>query len=131
VRLAGVDGTRINGQSEPVEFAAVRDLRIVLAGGNDFVEIVDVLLAGGLSVDGGRGNDRVVIRNSMLDNATDFMGGAGSDWFGAERSTFHQVHFAAGGGFDLLDMGLQMEPNARGNEFLMPPSYSNLERLAS
>lgn len=131
VRLAGVDGTLINGQVGPIEFAAVRNLQIVLAAGNDVVGIVDALLDGGLSVDGGRGNDRVSIHNSTIRNATEFVGGAGSDWFVSERSTFDQVQFVAGGGLDILDMGLRTEPNARANDFLVPPSYSNLERLAS
>jgi len=69
--------------------------------------------------------------HSVVDSATDFIGGTGSDWFGGERSTFNQVHFVSGGGFDNLHMRLQTEPNARGNAFLVPPSYSNLERLAS
>jgi glycerophosphoryl diester phosphodiesterase len=131
LRLAGVDGTRINGQSAPVEFENVHDLRIELLGGNDVVEIVDVLLDGGLSVEGGPGNDRVEIRNTTIHNATDFIGGAGSDWFGAARSAFDQVQFIAGGGFDILDVGSQSEPNTRGNDFLALPSHSNLERLAS
>jgi glycerophosphoryl diester phosphodiesterase len=130
VRVSGLNGTAVNGAGS-IEFAGVRDVSVVLTNGNDHLEIVDLLLDGDLTVDGGRGNDHVSIHDSTIGGTVAFLGGAGSDWFGAEGSAFQQVRFIAASGFDTLDIGLESVVNARDNDIVVPPIYSKVERLAS
>lgn len=131
VRIAGVDGTRINAQGEAVEVSGVRDIVISLGNGNDIVEITDLLLDGGLTADGGRGSDRISIGTSTIRGATELLGRSGSDRFSAQGSMFGPVQVTGGVGFDFLDMGLEAEPNANANNFLARPIYAQVERLAS
>lgn len=131
LRVRGIHGTLINGQAGPIEFANIRQLDVRLLSGDDYLEIVDLILEGDLFIDSGAGNDRVSIDNSRLAGVAEFVAWAGSDWFTAERSTFAQLQVTAGSGRDILDIGLASNPNSRGNDFASAPTYSKVERLAS
>jgi len=62
VTITGLDGTTINGQSSPANFAQVtRDLRVKLAGGDDVLTLRVMSTGRDLSVDLGRGADAVTL----------------------------------------------------------------------
>lgn len=58
IRVTGLDGTTVNGQTAPLEITGVtRDIRVSLRGGGDVLHLFDVQVSRNLAINGGTGAD--------------------------------------------------------------------------
>jgi hypothetical protein len=59
--VTGLDGTNLEGASDPITLTGVRNIRVNLGEGNDLAAVVDASVRGNLSIQTGVGDDRVLV----------------------------------------------------------------------
>jgi hypothetical protein len=131
IRVRGIHGTSLNGQRAALEFSGVHDLQVLLGTGNDVVEMFDLVLDGGISVDGGAGNDDAVIARSSIVGQSAVIMGLGTDQFSLQGSNIGSLQSDGGSGVDAIDAGLNNAVVQNGNSFDVQPVFTAWERRVS
>ena len=113
-QVIGIDGTTINGGSDPVPLLApTESYRINLGDGDDelIIDVDDISFDPTFSIDAEDGDDSVLIRGDRVDSVN-FDGGLGRDWLGLHDTTIAGTRGTSsgdldangGGGRDTLDI---------------------------
>jgi len=101
LRVTGMHGTRINGQSLGQEFSGVRDLRITLDKGDDTVRLIELTWNGEFELDTGHGDDFVALEAVQFSGTHHWINsGKGSDWFESRQSAVDSLLIDGGSGRD-------------------------------
>lgn len=160
-RVSGENGTRLNGQTDPLEFRKINGVVISLRRGDDALEVRGAAGASGnwliiVSGDGhdritldtirqrgdttiiaDNGNDEVNVVNAMFERLVVLLGD-GNDTFRAAGSVVtsskkaSRVPLVDGDhGTDTIDAGLLGIPNSRGNRFPRGMRLLRIERRLS
>jgi uncharacterized surface protein with fasciclin (FAS1) repeats len=103
IRVTGLEGTTVNGQSEIVVQTRVREgYRINMGGGDDFVRIEDTNAGGITRVYGADGNDQVSIYQAKLNDVV-VQTSVGDDSVSIDDATiFGNLRVATQGGNDTV-----------------------------
>lgn len=107
IQARGIDGTTINGDTDPVPVIFLNTLLIQLDAGDDelIIESIEIevgSLSQGWSVSGGDGDDSVLIRSGG--QSIGFDGGLGDDWLGIYDVTVGRISANGGGGRDTFEV---------------------------
>lgn len=101
--------TLINGSTTPVEFTVTDDIRVSMGGGNDRVEITDLIMRNfahsDLEILMGAGSDELRIENSHIgDDATFDMGSGNDKAYIYELYVSSDLNVIGNDGHDYLDI---------------------------
>ncbi len=89
VRITPLDGTEVNGGATPVVLDGFRgSIRAFMEGGDDEVDIQDMLIPGGVRFDGGDGNNLLAFADTDVGDDVEVKSGEGGLTASAANSNF-------------------------------------------
>jgi hypothetical protein len=119
--ITGVDGTMLDGETDPITVSGVRNIHVDLGNGDDLVALVGANVRGRVSIQTGEGADRVLIGTG--EGATELAGilpadlsvnvrgwmrvatGAGEDDVAVDDAVLARLHIATGDDGDGVALG--------------------------